>query len=143
MTGVKIIDKAPREPRRRPRLWETFGKVGIHPSDIKEGKGCYYAILQSTVVEKLLTDDVKNEFMKESYDIVTPIEFNAMRSVVVRHLDRILDEYEDQEVIDSINRHNTWAEAESIYRITQKGRLLKVRFKSTLDTLGLMTKDGR
>ena len=36
----------------------------------------------------------------------------------------------DDEVIDSIEKHNNWATVEHIYRIPAAGKLLKIRFKS-------------
>ena len=128
---IKIIDKDPRAHRRRPKLWECFSKIGINPTGIKDAKGAYIAIVQGGMVEKMLTEESKTIFMREGFDIITPIEFNAMRSIVVRHIDKVINEYSDEEIISSIEERNSWAKVESIYKITNTGRLLKIRFHST------------
>ena len=79
----------------------------------------HYIILQAQDVEKLLTTEVKADFDKNGFEIIPPI---AMRLII---MDKIIN---DEKIIDSINE---WATAESVYKITQSGRLLKVRFVST------------
>ena len=59
-----------------------------------------------------------------------PIEYDSMRLVVIRHIDKVINEYTDQEVTESINNANEWAEVEQIHQILTNGRLLKVKFKS-------------
>ena len=130
MPAIKVIDREPRQPRRRPKLWETFGLIGINPTDIKEGKGIYYAIIKQEHIESVINDESKQVFNQNGFDIVTPIEFDAMRSVVVRHIDKVIAEYTDEDIIGSINHANIWADVDSIVRIHSNGRLLKVKFKS-------------
>ena len=102
MTGVKIVDKDTRAPCRRPRLWECFGEIGVNPSDIKDAPSAYYAILPADKVEFVLTDVAKNVFQKEGFEILPPIEYSAMRSVVVRHIDKVTHEYSNEKIIQSI-----------------------------------------
>ena len=45
MPAIKVIDHNPGGNRRRPTLWECFGKVKVNPSDIKNGKGVHFAIV--------------------------------------------------------------------------------------------------
>ena len=110
-----------------------MGGIDIHPTDIKDSNygNSYYVIVQANNVEKLLTNEAKDEFSRYGFEIVPPIEYNAMRSVVIKHLDKVINEYTDNEIIASINAKNPWAEVDSIYKITLSGRLLKVRFQST------------
>ena len=42
----------------------------------------------------------------------------------------MLDSYTDEEVIDSIERHNDWAQVEHIYGIPAAGKLVKIRSKT-------------
>ena len=130
MPAIKIIDKDPKSQRRRPQLWETFGEVGINPNDIKDGKGVYYAIVRQEQVELVISEEVKETFKDKGYDVMIPIEYDSMRSVVIRHIDKVINEYTDQEVTESINNANEWAEVEQLHRILTNDRLLKVKFKS-------------
>ena len=127
MTGIKIIDRSTRASCRRPRLWECFGRIGVNPTDIKDAHGAYYAVDNA---EKLLTNEAKAIFRDDNFEVLPPIEYNALKSVVVKHLDKVISEYTDEEVIDSINAKYNWANAESIYRLTEAGRLIKFKFSS-------------
>ena len=106
-----------------------FGLAGINSTKIKEGKGIYYAVVQQKI-EEVLKNDVKEQFTSKGFEIQTTIEYNALRSIVIRHIDKAIQEYTDEAIIESINNANQWADVESIYKITETGRLLKVRFKS-------------
>ena len=101
MTGIKIVDRDTRGARRRAKLWECFGKLNLNPTDIKDAQygGAYYAILPANQTEKALTTEAKAEFNKYNFEIIPPIEYNAMKSIVVRHLDRVINEYDDDEII--------------------------------------------
>ena len=99
MVGIKIVDRDPRAPRRRPRLWECFGRINVNPTDIKDGNGAYYAIVKPDCVEEILSEEEKEIFRNEGFNILPPLEYNALKSVVVRHLDKVIAEYSDEEVI--------------------------------------------
>ena len=81
-------------------------------------------------VEDTLNDEVKELFRRHNFEITVPIEYNAMRSVIIRHIDKAIMEYTDAEVIASIHASNEWAKVVNIYRLTNTGRLLKKKFES-------------
>ena len=133
MPAVKVVDCDGRLPRRRAKLWECFGGLlGIKPTNIKEGgKGTYYVIVPQDKVEKIIADESKQKFRDHKFEIHTPIEYNAMRMIIVRHIDKVIEVYEDQEIIQNIQATNPWAKVESVYKITNTGRMLKIRFTTT------------
>ena len=131
MPAIRVIDRESRTPRRRAKLWETFGFVGVNPTELKEGKGVFYAIVRQEQIESVINDEVKSTFLNNGFEITTPIEYDSLRSVIINHLDKVITEYSDAEVIESINCSNDWAEVLEIIRITTTGRLLKIKFKST------------
>ena len=104
--------------------------VGIYPTELKEGKGVYYAIVKETRIEHIITDEMKETFTKNSLQITPPIEYDALRSVIVKHLDKVLDDYSNDEVIESIRQANHWDQVEEMVRIPTTGRLLKIKFQS-------------
>ena len=104
----------------------------MNPSDIKNGKGVHFAIVPQDSFELALTDEAKEIFTAHQFELTVPIEYNALRSVVIRHIDQVIQEYSDEDIVESINQSNSWAEAESIYRIVTTGRMIKVKFKNTL-----------
>ena len=133
MPAIKVVDRDSRQAKRRSKLWECFGRLGINPTNIKEGgKGTYYVIVPQDKVEKIISNEVKENFRTQySFEIHTPIEYNAMRTIVIRHIDKVIEEYEDNEIITNIESCNAWAKVESIYRLSNSGRMLKVRFQTT------------
>ena len=108
MPAAKVVDKTPRDLRRKPCLRECFGLAGINPTEIKEGKGIYYAVVQQEKIEEVLKDEVKEQFASKGFEIQTPIKYNALRSIVIRHIDKAIQEYTDREIIESINNSNQW-----------------------------------
>ena len=72
----------------------------------------------------------KKIFSRYNFEVTTPIEYSGMRSVILRHIDKSITEYTDEEEIESINASNEWARVESIYRPTNTGRMLKMKFES-------------
>ena len=131
MPAIKITDREPRAERRKPRLWETFGGVGVNPTEIKAGKGVFFAIVRQNQIEELITDKVKQTFLNNGFEITVPIEYDSMRSIIIKHMDKVVDEYTNDEIKESIQRTNEWAEVIEIFRIPTTGRLLKVKFAST------------
>ena len=106
MPAMKIINKDLKSQRHRPQVWETFGGVGINPTDIKDGKGVYYTIVWQDQVEQVISEETKQIFKDKGYDVMIPIEYDSMRSMVIRYIDKVINDYTDQEVIESINNAN-------------------------------------
>ena len=73
-------------------------------------------IVSEENIEKILTEENKKECRKEGYELVAPIEYNSLKTVVIKQLDYMIDSFTDQEVIDSIHYLNDWAEVEDLYR---------------------------
>lgn len=129
--AVRLIDKRPTESHRHHNVYRTFGKVGINVKKVHDAKGAFYAIIDEADIEILLTDDSKQTFREEGYEVVPPIEYNAMKTVVVRNLDYMIDNYSLDEIKDSINSLNEWAEVEDVFKLPTTSKMLKVRFKQT------------
>lgn len=74
MKGTRIIDRITRAPSRHSRVLECFEKAARTPSDFKDAKGAYYAIVQQSMVEKLSTPDIKEIFNIEDFEIIPSLE---------------------------------------------------------------------
>ena len=128
--AVKILDKRPKEGHRHNLVYQTFGTLGVYVKKVHDGKGVFYAIANEDQLEKILSDESKAAFHRAGFEIVPPLEFNSLKTVIAKNVDYMLDSYSDEEVIDSIERHNDWAQVEHIYRIPAASKLLKIRFKT-------------
>ena len=119
MPAFKIVNRDARGQKRKSKLWQCFGEIGINPTHIKDGKGTYYAIVQQEKVEEPIKDDNKTKFRGDDFEIHTPLEYNAMRTIVIRNIDNMIADFNDDEVIDKIQKANTWAKVGSIYLESQ------------------------
>ena len=128
--AVKILDKRPKDGHRHNLVYQTFGTLGVYVKKVQDSKGVFYAIANEDQLEKILSDDSKLAFQKAGFKIVPPLEYNSLKTIIAENIDYMLDPYTDEEVIDSIERHNDWAQMEHIYRIPAAGKLLKIRFKT-------------
>ena len=131
MPAIRIIDRDTRSPKRRPKLCETFGLIGINPTHVEDVKGVFYAITKQEQVDQMLEDDNKEKSKQNGFEDTQPIEYEAMKSVIVRYVDKVIGEYDYDDIIGSINHANIWAQVDKIVRIVANGRVLKVTFKTT------------
>ena len=56
---------------------------------------------------------LKEDFMREArgkeFEIMTPIEFSALQTIVVREVDSMIEEYDEGEIAENIQFLNDWA----------------------------------
>ena len=97
MPAVKVVDCDGRQKRRRAKLWECFGGLlGINPTNIKDGgNGNYYVIVPQDNIEHIITEESKQKLRDLKFEINIPTEYNAMRTVIVRHIDKVISEYNE------------------------------------------------
>ena len=129
MKSIRIIDHKKGEDRVRA-LWQALGLCKIYPDKIQEGRGALFPIIKAEDLEKLLTEDSRNKVKQHGFEVVTPVEWEAMKSVVVCELDRSIKSYTEAEIIQMIDHHNGWAKVESVYLFTTNSNMMKIRFKN-------------
>ena len=64
----------------------------------------YYAIIKQDQVEMVISNESKEIFSQNSFEVHIPIEYKAMCSIIIRHIDKAINGYTDEEVIASINQ---------------------------------------
>ena len=62
---------------------------------------------------------------------MAPIEFGAMKTIVIRQIYEMIDDYNDEEIKESIEYLNEWAKVEEIFKFGTTSKMLKVRFTNT------------
>ena len=126
--AVKLIDKRPNDSHRHHGVYKAFGKIGVSVKKVHDAKGAFYAIVSDENLEIVLLEENKDVFREEGYEVIPPIEYNAMKTMVAKSLDYMIDEYTDQEIGDSIEDLNEGLKVEDIYRIPTTSKMIKVRF---------------
>ena len=127
--AVKILDKRHAEQHRHNKIYQVLGKIGVCAKKVHDGKGVFYAITNDDAIETILSDCSKETFRQEGFEVVPPIEYNSMKTVAVKHLDYMIDPFND-EIIDNIEHLDEWAIVKSIYKIPSTSKILKIRFKT-------------
>ena len=54
-----------------------------------------------------------------------------MRTIIARHLDKVMEDFSENEIIENIEQTNSWAKVESVFKLMNTGRMMKVRFQTT------------
>ena len=93
--AVKLIDKCPGDPNRHTNVYHTFGKLGISIKKVHDTKGAFYVMVTEENLEKILTDENKNECRKEGYELQAPIVYESLKTIVVKQLDYMIDSFTD------------------------------------------------
>ena len=126
MPSVKIKDYRPGADRRG-KVWEILGIKKIDIWKMKDGKGVFFIIMDKDNCQKLLEEDVKEAFKNNDYEIVNPPDLNANRTIVVRNLDRQIDDWSESSIIEYITARNTWIKIESVYKLPTTSKMLKIK----------------
>ena len=129
VSAVKIIDKRPGEQHRHNKVYQVLGKIGVCAKKVHDGEGAFLVITSDDAIETILNDGSKETFSQEGFEVIPPIEYNSMKTIVNKHLDYMVDSFTDDDITDSIERLNEWAQVESIYRIPSTSKILKIRLK--------------
>lgn len=129
MPSLKLIDKRSSEPHRHSKVFQTFGRIGIPVRKVHDGRGVFFAIVDEKALEEALKDENLETFRGEGFQPVPPIEYSSLKTIVVRNIDRMIDNYTDDEVVASIHNLNEWAVVDSIFRVPATSKIIKVRFQ--------------
>ena len=96
-----------------------------------KGKGVFYPIINEDDVENILKEENVQKERDKGFEIVAPIEFGAMKTIVVRQIDEMIEDYNNEEIKESIEYLNDWAKVEEIFKFGTTSKMLKVRFTNT------------
>ena len=129
--AIRVDDLAPGWLPRRAKLYEILGFCGIHPYKVKQNRGMYFIVMEHSKIEQALDERCKESLRQENFIIQTPLEYNAFKTIVAKQLDQIIDFYEDESIIQNIERTNEWCKVESIYKLKTSSKITKIRFKTT------------
>ena len=67
----------------------------------------------------------------KGFEIVAPIEFGAMKTIVIKQIDEMINDYNNEGIKESIEYLNDWARVEEIFKFGTTSKMLKVRFTNT------------
>ena len=131
MARIRVKDKKPNEPRRRDLLWQSIGLAHATTYKVDDAKDAYYLVTSDENVEKLLSIESKDIFKQNGFEIQNPPEYNALRTITAKYVDRQVLEYREDDIKKNIEKENEWAKVEEVIKIPNNPHILKVRFETT------------
>ena len=127
--SIRVIDRKPGTKRKND-WYGILGAFGVFPGKTHVGNGVFFPIVKESEIEEMMKDEILQKAKEEGFEIIAPIELGAMRTVIVKEVDSMIDEYSNEEVIYSIEALNEWAEVIEIYKFKTPSKMMKVQFKS-------------
>ena len=126
MIAVRIDDLSPGGLPRRAKLYELLGNIGVRPTKINDDKHMYFALIDEQYLETILDNANKAKLKKENFEVIPPLEYKALKTIVVKQVDTIIDCYENNEIKDNIERINDWAKVEEVFKLPTTSKIVKV-----------------
>ena len=132
MPGTKIIDKHPNKEGRRRELYTLFGDTDLLVTGLRDsGNGeVYYAITHENQLDNFLSDATKEKFESQNFSIVNPPEFNALKSIIIKNLDKQIEAYNLDEIKDNIEKNNDNIIIETVITLPTPTKMLKVKLQN-------------
>ena len=127
MKSIKIIDLKPHT-KRKGELYDFLGGAGIFPAKVHVGKGVFFVLIPDDTVEEMVKEETKEKAKEAGFQITMPLEYQTMRTVVVKDLDSLIEQYSSDEIAHSIERVQEWARVEEVVKFETTSRIIKVRF---------------
>ena len=91
----------------------------------------FYVLIRDEEVEEILKEETKKKAEEKGFQIFRPLDYDSMKTVVVRDVDSVMDEFTAEEIAESVERVNEWAEVEEVVKLPTTSQILKVRFKTS------------
>ena len=127
--SVKVIDKRPHT-KRKGELYNLLGCSGIFLTKMHTGQGVFFPIVREGDLEEILKKEVMETALEKGFEIKIPIKYSAMKTVIVKEIDSIIDEYENQEINNSIESINERAKVVEVYKFDTESKMVKIQFES-------------
>ena len=130
MPSVKVTDtrKGSVSGARHNELWKVLGEYNLSALKIKDAHLAYYVIVEHEDLEKFLDLDTRVELVsKHEFNVWTPPEVEALRTIVAKHLDRQIDEFNEQEIKENLNNANPWLTVEEVIKLPTTSKIIKIK----------------
>ena len=132
MPRIRIKDNKPRQGNRKNVLWNKLMQLNLLIFKLEATtRNAFIIVTSDDILEKLLTEKVKEALAKEEFEVTTPPEYNANRTVVLRNIDSLITEVDQEELKLDIERRNEWIKVVEIIKIPTAPKILKLKLENT------------
>ena len=129
MPKLRIKDLRPSHGNRKQCLWNKLMTQNLLVYQLKALNGAFLIISSDEIIEKLLTTNVKDSLKKDNFEVQTPPEYVASKTIVIRNIDSMVSEVEAEELKGDLERRNDWLKVEEVVKLPNAPKILKVRVK--------------
>ena len=113
------------------KLYNALGNQKIYPWKVTEGHTNYIIIIKDEEIEKVIEDETKNSLSQIGLEVVIPPEYNSKRTIVIKSIDKHVDNYSDDEIRDNLEKMNNYLKVIEIIKLNKGNfRALKVRLEN-------------
>ena len=112
----------------KSNLYSTLGDKRIYPWKVIEGQNNYIIIIKDEQVEEIIEETTKEELNKIGLEVTIPPEYNSKRTIVIKDIDKHVDNYNNDELIADLENLNQNLKVKEVIRMNKGNyRALKVR----------------
>ena len=132
MPRIRVKDNKPRQGNRKLALWNKLMQLNLLIYKLEATtRNAFIIITSDDILEKLLSPKIRETLAKEDFEVTTPPEYSSNRTIVLRNLDSLITEVENEELKLDIERRNEWIKITEIIKIPTAPKILKIKLEST------------
>ena len=132
MPRIRIKDLNSQQGNRKALLWNRLMSLNLLVYTIKQPNSQTFILITSDeIVDKLLSTQTREKLKRDNFEVFTPPEYSANRTIVLRNIDSLISEVENEELKNDMERRNDWLKITEIIKIPNAPKILKVRVEST------------
>ena len=131
MPKLRIKDLKPGNRDRKKVLWNKLMQLNLLVYNLHAPNDKFYVVVSSNeIIEKLLSESVKANLKKDHFDVPTPPEFQARRTIVLRNNDPLISDLEENELKVDLEERNEWLKVIDVIKIPNAPRILKIKVEN-------------
>ena len=132
MPRIRIRDLNPQQGNRKALLWNRLMNLNLLVYTIKQPNSQTFILITSDeVVDRMLSSHIKEKLKNDHFEIFTPPEYNANRTLVLRNIDSLITDIDKEELKNDLERRNEWIKVSEVIKIPNAPKILKLRVEST------------
>ena len=131
MPRVRVRDLKPHQGNRKQVLWNKLMNLNLLVYKINEVNRAFIIISSDDVIERLLSQSVREGLKREDFDVQTPPEFLASKAFVIRNIDSMVSIVDEEELRLDLESRNEWLKVEEVIKLPNAPKILKIRAKET------------
>ena len=132
MARIRIKDLNANQGNRKALLWNRLMNLNLLVYSIKQPNSqTFILIVSDDILDKLLSTSIKDKLKKDHFEVYIPPEYNANHTIVLRNVDSLISEVENEELKTDLERRNEWIKVTDIIKIPNAPKIIKVRVETT------------